>query len=94
MYNTIQNQTYAKLVFDVKIATKNGVIFCAYLQREHKIAATLANTGTTVMIIKKAHIMIKHHDKEQTHRIVLESGWPLKKRAMMPCKTCSIGKVR
>ena len=37
----------AKLVFNIKIITKNGVIFCEYLQREYEIAAVLASTGTT-----------------------------------------------
>ena len=46
----------SKLVFDIKITTKNGVIFCAYLWREYKIAAILASIGTT-MGIKKAHVM-------------------------------------
>ena len=54
----------AKLAFDIKIMTKNGVIFCVYLQREYKIAAILASTGTT-MSIEKAHMMTKHHDEEQ-----------------------------
>ena len=28
-----------KLEFDIKIMKENGVIFCLYLQREHKIGA-------------------------------------------------------
>ena len=35
----------AKLVFDIKIMTKNSVIFCAYLQRECIISAILASTS-------------------------------------------------
>ena len=83
----------AKHVFDIKIMTKNGVIFCSYLQKEHEIAAILASTGTTISI-EKAHIMSRYHDEDQTHKIALELGWPLKKGPMMPCKACSVGKVR
>ena len=53
--------------------TKNGVIFCAYLQREHKIGAVLTSSSVT-MSIKKAHIMIGHHDEKQTHKIALKLG--------------------
>ena len=52
-----------KLVFNIKIMTKNGVIFYAYLQREYKIGAVLASTGVT-MSIEKAHIMTRHHKEE------------------------------
>ena len=53
----------AKLVFNIKIMTENGVIFCAYLQREHEIGVALASTGET-MSIEKAHIMTGHHNEE------------------------------
>ena len=74
----------AKLVFDIKVMTENGVIFCAYWQREYEIAAVLASTGT-IMNIEEA---------EQTHRVALKLGWPFKKGFMMPCEACSIGKVK
>ena len=66
----------AKLVFGIKIMTKNGVIFCAYLWREHEIIVILSSTGTIIMSVEKAHIMTRHHDEEQTHMIALELGWP------------------
>ena len=66
----------AKLVSD-------GVIFCAYLQREHEISAILASISVTISI-EKAHIMTGHHDEEHTHKIVRELGWSLKKGPMMP----------
>ena len=82
----------AKLVFGIRIMTKNDVIFSAYLHWEHEICAILVDTSTT-MSIEKAHIMTWHHDEEQTHKIALELGWPLKKGPMMPCKACSVRKV-
>ena len=66
-----------KLVFDIKITIKNGVIFCVYLPREYKIAAIMANTGISISI-EKAHMMTRHHAEERTCRIML--GWPLKKK--------------
>ena len=36
------------------IMTKNGVIFCAYLRREHKISTIWASTSVT-MSIKGSH---------------------------------------
>ena len=53
----------AKLVFDIKIMTKKGVIFCAYLQRDHEISEILTNTDMA-MSIEKAHIMTGYHDEE------------------------------
>ena len=82
-----------KLVFDNKIMTENSLIFCAYLQREYEIAVTLASTSIT-MSIEKAHMMTGYHDEEQICMIEMELGWPLKKGPMMPCKACSIGKLR
>ena len=46
------------------------------------------------MSIDRAHTMTGHHDEEQTNKIALELGWPLKKGLMMPCKACSVRKVR
>ena len=82
----------AKLVFDIKIMTKNGVIFCAYLQRDHEISVILTSTGVT-MSIEKAHIMTRHHHEERQHKIALELGWSLKKAPMIPCKACLVGKA-
>ena len=62
-----------KLVFDIKIMIKNGVIFCAYLLREHKVGAVLAST-CVAMSIEKAHIMTGHHDEELTQKIGLKLG--------------------
>ena len=52
-----------KLVFNIKITTKNGVLFCAYLWREYEIAALMASTITTISI-KKAHMMTRCHDEK------------------------------
>ena len=46
----------AKLVFDIKITTKNGVISCAYLWRDHKVSVMLTSTNAA-MSIEKAHII-------------------------------------
>ena len=83
----------AKLVFKIEIVTKNDVIFCAYLWREYGISTLMASMGTT-MSIERIHMMTKHHDEEQTHRIATELGWPSKKGLMMPCEACSIRKAR
>ena len=83
--NLVLMKSNAKLVFNNKITAKNGVMFYAYLWREHKIAAILAITDTT-MSIEKAHMMTGHHDEKQTCGILLELGLPLKKGQMMPCK--------
>ena len=45
-----------KLVFDIKIMTKNDVIFRVYLQRYHEISVILTSTSIAVSI-EKAHIM-------------------------------------
>ena len=62
-----------KLVFNIKIMTKSGVIFFVYLWREHEISAILASTGVT-MSIDKVLVMTRHYDEEQTHKISLELG--------------------
>ena len=64
-----------KLEFNMNIMTKNGIIFCAYLQRECEISAMLASTNK-IRSIEKAHIMTRHNDEEHTCKIALELGWP------------------
>ena len=46
------------------------------------------------MSIEKAHIMTRHYYEEQTHNIVLELGFSLKKGLMIPCKACSVRKAK
>ena len=73
--------------------TKNDVIFCLYLQRKHEISVILASSSLT-MSIEKAHIMTRHHDEEQIHKIALEIRRSLKKGLLMPCKASSVGKAK
>ena len=69
----------AKLVFDIKIMIKNGGIFCMQLWKEHEVSAILAITSVTVSI-EKTHIMTRHHNEEQTQKILMELGWSLKNK--------------
>ena len=54
----------AKLVFSIKIMTKNGVILCS---------AMLTSTSVA-MSIEKAHILSGHLDEEETDTIELKFG--------------------
>ena len=83
----------AKLVFNIKIRTENSVIFCAYLCRDHGISAIITSTSMA-MSIEKAHIIIKHHDEEQTKKMAVKLRWTLKKGPMMPYKVHSVGKAK
>ena len=47
----------SKLVFNIKIMTKNVEMFCACLWREYEITPLLAST-------EKAHMITRHHDEE------------------------------
>ena len=80
----------AKIVFDIKIMTKNDVIFCAYLRKEHEISAILSSNDLT-MSIKNDH---RHHDEECTCMIALELGWFLKKGPVTPFKACLVRKAK
>ena len=53
----------AKLVFNIKIRTKNDIIFYAYLQRDQEASEILTSTSVA-MSIEKTHIITRHHDKE------------------------------
>ena len=83
----------AKLVLNIKIMIKNGVIFCAFLWKKHKISAILASISVT-MSIEKAHIMTRCWDEEQTHKTAMKLGWSFKKEPMVPCKACSVWKTK
>ena len=52
-----------KLVFHLKTTTKNGVIFCVHLWRDHEVGVILSS-NSPAMSIQKAHIITRHYDEE------------------------------
>ena len=56
-----------RLVFDIEITTKNGVIFCTYLWRDQKVGATFTDTIVSMSIEKtniKLEIMMKTNNSK------------------------------
>ena len=53
----------AMLAFEIKITTKNGLIFYLCLQRDQEVGALLLNTSVAKRT-EKAHKITRHHDKQ------------------------------
>jgi hypothetical protein len=84
----------ARLAFDIKIETQNGIIFCAYFKRDSEVAAGFTEPGTK-MTVDKAHRIAGPHDESQTcKKIAKDLGWSLNPGPMKPCEACTIAKAK
>ena len=61
----------AKLIINIKITTKNGVISVHTCGETKKLVLAMSTN--------EAHIITGHHYEEQTHKIALDLGWSLKR---------------
>ena len=84
-----------EIVFDIKISTTKGVLFCACLKRSmmNEIGGA-ASVVTKTMSIKTAHDLLGHHDEEKTRTIAKHLGWTISKGVLPPCKDCAAGKAK
>eukprot|EP00957_Ditylum_brightwellii_P103789 7906651-Ditylum_brightwellii.AAC.1 len=55
----------SKIVFDIKISTKEGMIFVAYIERtqENEVANAGTNSQSFTCNINKTHSLLGHSDK-------------------------------
>jgi hypothetical protein len=85
----------SKIVFDIVIQTKMGMLFCMYFRRGHKeIAYIAADNKVTKMSIREAHDKLGHGDEPSTWKAAKELGIEITRGAMKPCETCTIAKAK
>jgi hypothetical protein len=90
---TLQNGD-SKIVFDIVIQTKMGMLFCTYFCRGHsnnKIANAATDNTVPKMSIREAHDKLGHGDKPSTRKAAKELGIEITRGAMQPsCDACTI----
>ena len=87
-----------KLVFDIPIRTKEGVLWCINMQRKKSLAegetALASTTKTPTYNITKAHSLLGHMSEDATRKASKNLGWTITRGTLKPCESCGIGKAR
>jgi hypothetical protein len=78
------------VVFDIKIYTPKGVVFCMNLHCK----VQLTEKVLVAMTINDAHDRFGHVEEETTKAMAKGLGITLKPQAMVPCEACATGKAR
>ena len=92
----------SKVLFDIKISTPKGALYCMYLKPDVEVAAAMvAGSGTvsggpkkSPMSIDVAHELLGHTDERRTRETAKHLGWELKEGKMKPCGACTAGKAK
>ena len=79
-----------KLMFDIKIKTKKGVIFCLYFKRKSRIDEVSAVSISGI----KAHEILGHHGKTRTRAIANRLGWKITGSKEYICYNCTTSKAK
>jgi Zinc knuckle len=79
-----------KVVFDIKIHTPKGVVFCMNLCCK----VQLTKKALVTITINDAHDCFGHVSKETTKAMANGLGITLKPGAMIPCEACATEKAR
>ena len=82
-----------KLVFDMKIHTRKGVLYAIYLKRLGTDTGAVQQQVIT-KTIKKAHETLGHMDEEKTRAVARSLKWTITKGTMNSCENCAIGKAK
>ena len=84
----------AKLVFDIKITTSKGALYCMYLKPDSEIACVGVGKDKPAMSVDVAHELLGHTDERRTRATAKHLGWSLEKGEMKSCEGCTAGKAR
>ena len=83
------------MTFDIKISTRKGALYCAYMKRE------VANVGVSDQNKKKKKISINlvhqifgHVDENATRKMAEALGFELTRGNMKPCQSCVVAKAK
>jgi Reverse transcriptase (RNA-dependent DNA polymerase)/Zinc knuckle len=84
-----------EIVFDIKISTNKGALYCAYITREplDEVAALNSNKVIKYNIVQ-AHQRLGHMGEDQLRQTCTALGFELTKGPLPPCIDCAVGKAR
>lgn len=85
----------SELRFDIKVETRRGVVFCAYLKRREndEEVSGIALIKST-MTVERAHGLSGHSHELATRKAAKHLEWVLTPGPMKPCEGCATGKSR
>ncbi len=83
-----------RLCFDIKVETRRGVVFCAYLKRRAEGEVSGLAIGKPAMSIERAHGLLGHCDERKTRATAKHLEWVISTGPMKPCESCATGKAR
>ena len=81
------------LKFDIKITTKKGMIFAAYIKQEVAAASVGENVKMNVDY-KVAHDMLGHFGIEATKKSAENLGWTITGESRDSCEGCAVAKAK
>ena len=86
-----------KVIFDIKIKTPKGAIFCAYFKRkidsEQEMAAAVTESKKTINA-DVAHGLLGHMNDADARMAAKNLGYELVKKGMTPCGACAEAKSK
>ena len=88
-----------KVVFDTKLTTRRGAIYCMYLKKlpPNETATSSVEEPTDdapAMNINRAHEVFGHCDENTTRKIASAMGVRLVRGCMTPCEACGLAKAK
>ena len=83
-----------RLCFDIKVETRRGVVFCAYLKRRAEGEVSGLAIGKPAISIERAHGLLGHCDERRTRATAKHLEWVISTGPMKPCESCATGKAR
>ena len=85
------------MVFDIKIKTQKGSIFCTYFKREvnseQEMAAALTESKKRISA-DVAHGLLGHMNDADTCMAIKNLGYELLKKGLTPCGACAEAKAK
>ena len=79
-------------MFDIKIKTPKGALFCAYFKRK-EVATTAKNSGNQ-MSVRLAHDVSGHTAKEDSKIMMKYLGYKVAQGEIQLCSACAEAKAR
>ena len=89
-----------KVVFDIKIPTKHGAVYCMYFERDipEPTAASLTNnndpTPKVSLTNERAHDLFVHVNQDKVRETCKYLNWNITRSSFPPCESCSVGKAK
>jgi hypothetical protein len=84
------------IVFDIKVTTSTGAIYCAYMKRKFELT-NLSTDGTRKEVtytVLQAHERLGHSNEDATRATADVIIMKLRKGGMGTCLACTIGKAK